>query len=83
VALVAWRERPVGALATTLDQIAHFLSAAGVLVVWVGPQERMPNRTLRLALERLGFRIESGTCCENGVAVCARRLESSPLAKVA
>jgi hypothetical protein len=83
VALVAWRERSVGALETTLDQLAHFLNAAGVLVAWVGPHERMPNRTLRLALEGLGFRIESGTCCENGVAVSARRLESNPVAKVA
>jgi hypothetical protein len=83
VALVAWREHSTRALETTLDQLAHFLSAAGVLVVWLGPRERMPNRTLRLALERLGFRIESGTCCDNGVAVCARRLETSPVAKVA
>jgi hypothetical protein len=59
VALVVWREGSVGALETTLDHLAHFLSAAGVLVVWVGPQELVPNRTLRLALERLGFRVES------------------------
>jgi hypothetical protein len=83
VALVAWRKRSVGAVETTLDQLAHFLNAAGVLVVWIGPHERMPNRTLRLALEVLGFRIESGTCCENGVAVCARRLESNPVVKAA
>ena len=83
VALVAWREHSIRALATTLDWLVHFVSAAGVLVIWVGPHERMPNRMLRLALEGLGFRIESGTCCENGVAVCARRLESNPVAKVA
>jgi hypothetical protein len=41
----------------TLDQLARFLGAAGVLVIWLGPKERMLNRTLRLALERLGFRI--------------------------
>jgi hypothetical protein len=81
VGFVAWRQQSIGALEAALDQLAHFLSAAGVLVVWLGPGERMPNRTLRLALERLGFRIESGTCCENGVAVCTRRLESSPVAK--
>jgi hypothetical protein len=80
VALVAWREHSIRALATTLDSLVHFLSAAGV---WVGSHERMPNRTLRLALERLDFRIESGTCCENGVAVSARRIESIPAAEVA
>jgi hypothetical protein len=83
VALVAWRDHSIRALETTLNWLVHFLSAGGVLVIWVGPNEGMSNRTLRLALGRLGFRIESGTCCENGVAVCARRLESNPVAKVA
>jgi hypothetical protein len=83
VAIVAWREHSTKALETTLAHLVPFLSGAGVLVVWAGTHERMPNRTLRLAVEKLGFRIESATCCENGVAVCARRLESSPVAKVA
>jgi hypothetical protein len=83
VALVAWREHSIKALESTLAGLVHFLSTAGVLVVWVGVRDRMPNRTLRLALGRLGFRIESGTCCENGVAISARRLESNPIAKVA
>jgi hypothetical protein len=76
VALVAWREPSINALETTLAQLVPFLSGGGVLVVWAGPHERMPNHALRLAVEKLGFRIESGTCCENGVAVCARRLQN-------
>jgi hypothetical protein len=83
VALVAWREHSTKALETTLANLVPFLSGAGVLAVWAGPHERVPNRTLRLAVEKLAFRIESATCCENGVAICARRLESSPVAKVA
>jgi hypothetical protein len=83
VALVAWRAHSIKALETTLDWLVHFLSAAGVLVIWVGPHERMPNQTLSLALKRLGFRIESGTSCENGVAIAARRLDSVPAAKAA
>jgi hypothetical protein len=75
VALVAWREPSTKALETTLAHLVLFLSGTGVLVVWAGPHERMPNHTLRLAVEKLGFRIESATCCENGVAVCARRLQ--------
>jgi hypothetical protein len=43
----------------------------------------MPNQTLRLALERLGFRIEAGTACENSVVIAARRLAANPAAKVA
>jgi hypothetical protein len=83
VALVTWHEHSIRALETTLDQLVHFLNAAGVLVVWVGSHQRMPHQTLRLALRRVGFRIESGTCCENGVAISARRLAATPVAKVA
>ena len=83
VALITWREHSMRALATTLDWLVHFLSPSGVLVVWIGPHERMPHQALRLALETLGFRIEVGTCCENGLAISARRLESTAAAKAA
>ena len=83
VALVAWREQSIKTLETTLDRLVHYLSAAGVLVVWIGPHERMPDQALRLAFGRLGFRIESGTICEDGIAVAARRLELKPAAKAA
>lgn len=83
VALVAWREQSIKALETTLDRLVHYLSAAGVLVLWIGPHERMPDQALRLAFGRLGFRIEAGTTCEDGIAVAARRLELKPAAKAA
>jgi hypothetical protein len=83
VALITWREHSTRALATTLDWLVHFLRPAGVLVIWVGPHERMPNQVLRLALKQVGFRIDVGTRCENGVAIAARRLESTPAAKAA
>lgn len=83
VVLVTWREHSIKALATTLDWLVHFLSDAGVVVVWISRHERMLHQTLRLALERLGFRIESATACDNGVAVSARRLELNATAKVA
>jgi hypothetical protein len=83
VALVAWREQSFKTLEMTLDRLVHYLSAAGVFVVWIGPHERMPDRALRLAFGRLGFRIESGTICEDGIAVAARRLELKPAAKAA
>ena len=83
VALVAWREHSIKTLEMTLDRLVHYLSPAGVLVVWIGPHERMPDQALRLAFGRLGFRIESGTNCENGIAIAARRLDSVPAAKAA
>ena len=83
VALVAWGSDSIPALETTLDRLVQFLSPYGVLVVWVGPHERLPDRKLRVTLAKLSFRIEAGTVCEDGVAIAARRLESSPVAQAA
>ena len=83
VALVDWRQRSIKALETTLDWLVDFLGPAGVLVVWVDPQERAGNRILRSVLERHGLIVEAGTIREHGSAVAARRSESYPLSKVA
>jgi acetolactate synthase regulatory subunit len=83
VALVVWKEHSFKVLETALARLVHFLTAAGVLVIWIGSRERMPNRALRLALERLSFRIEAATSCESGVAIAAQRIDSRPAAKAA
>ncbi|HUI96787.1 MAG TPA: hypothetical protein VLX44_13600 [Xanthobacteraceae bacterium] len=83
VALVAWHGPPSRALEATLVQLVPFLSASGVLVVWVGLRDPLLNQQLRKTLARLGFRIESGTGCGNGIAVAARRLDSIPAAVAA
>jgi hypothetical protein len=83
VAFLASNRESIEELEAILDHLVYFLSASGVLVVWVGPHERMPDRKLRITLAKLGFRIESGTICENGVAIAARRLETNPVAKAA
>jgi hypothetical protein len=80
VALVAWREHSIKGLETTLDGLVHFLSAVGVLVVWVGVCDRVPIQMLRVAIDRLGFRIDAGSTCENGVTISAGRLESKSIA---
>jgi hypothetical protein len=81
VALVAWREHSIKALETALEGLVHFLSSVGVLVVWVAARDRISIQLLRLALDRLGFRIEAGTACETGVAISARRPESNSIAR--
>jgi hypothetical protein len=83
VALVPWQEHSIKALEATLDWFVHFLKPTGVLVVWVSPHERTANQKLRVILARMGFRIESASRCENGVAIAARRMEAGPAAKVA
>jgi hypothetical protein len=83
VALVDWRQRSLKAFETTLDWLMDFLSPAGVLVVWVDPQEPAANRNLRSMLERHGLIVEAGTIHECGSAVSARQCELNPISKVA
>jgi hypothetical protein len=83
VALVDWRQRSIKALDTTLDWLVDFLSPAGVVVVWVDPQEPAGNRKLRAILEKHGLVVEAGTVRENGSAVSAHRSEIKPISKVA
>jgi hypothetical protein len=83
VALVASGAQPMRDLEATLDRLVSFLGPAGVLVVWVASRESMPDRKLRLLFERLAYRVESGTCCEGGIALCARPIEACLLGKAA
>jgi len=82
VALVEW-QHSIKALATTLDWLVHFLTPASVAVIWINSSESPDRRKLGSILERLGFRIEAGTRCGNGLAISARRLEANQQAVVA
>jgi hypothetical protein len=83
VAFVEWPSHSIKALEATLNWLVHFVSQAGVLVIWVDAGERGGQRKLRQVLGKLGFRIEAGSRCENGIAISARRLEAAPLAMAA
>jgi hypothetical protein len=73
VALIDWRLQSITCLEKTLGWLVRFLAPAAVLVIWVDSSERSGNRKLGSMLERLGFTIEAGTRCEQGLAVLARR----------
>jgi hypothetical protein len=83
VALIDWRQRSIKALETTLDWLVDFLSPAGVVVVWVDPQEPAGNRKLRRALEAHGLIVEAGTIHAHGSAVSAQRRDMKPLPRAA
>jgi hypothetical protein len=83
VALVDWRQRSIKALDTTLDWLVDFLSPAGMLVVWVDPQDPAGNRKLRAVLEKHGLVVEAGTVREYGSAISARPSEMKAISKVA
>jgi len=83
VALVDWRQRSIKALETTLDWLVDFLSPAGIVVVWVDPQEPAGNRKLYRTLEAHGLTVEAGTISEHGAAVSAHRSDVTTISKAA
>ena len=78
VALGEWQLHSIRALETTLNWLVHFLAPVGVLVIWIDSEEHSGPQRLKSILWRLGFRIEAGTRCKDGVAISARRLQASP-----
>jgi hypothetical protein len=78
VAFVEWRQHSIKALETMLDWLVDFLSPRGVLVISIdlASDTATARRRLRSAIERLGFRAETGRRCESGFAVSARRLNA-------
>jgi hypothetical protein len=83
VALLDWRGRTIKALETTLDWLVHFLGSSAVVAIRVDSQEHAANGKLAAMLEKLGFRIEIGTRCENGLAVSARRRDAPQMSVAA
>src|SRR5215813_8078447 len=81
VALVDWRQRSIKALETTLDWLVDFLSPAGVVVIWVDPQEPAGNRKLYRTFEAHGLIVEAGANREHGSAVSARRGDMKPISR--
>jgi len=75
VAMVAWSDRSVKTLKTTLDWLVHRLRPTGVVTIWIDNPDREAQQWLRSTLDQLGFRIHAGSQIENGVAVAARRVE--------
>jgi hypothetical protein len=82
VGLVAG-QHSIQALEAILVRIVHFLNTASALAVWIGSHEDGHARRLRVLLERLGFRIEAATQCEQGYVLSARRREASHLLRAA
>jgi hypothetical protein len=75
VALVEWQLPSIKALATTLDWLVHFMAPDGVLVIALNTRECPDRGRLRPLLRKLGFRVQAGTRCENGIAISARRAD--------
>lgn len=71
------------ALEALLKRVVPFLNARATIAIWIDAGAACGGSKLQAALERLGFRIEAGTACENGFIVSAERSDWSPLANAA
>jgi len=78
-ALVVERHSPKN-LEALLLRAVPFLKPQAILVLWVGSRQGQGGAKPEQMLERLGFRIEAGTKCDNGFVLSARRGECSQMA---
>jgi len=76
IALLDGRLQSVKAIETTLCWLVHFLAPAAALVLGIDSCRGAGDRNLKSMLERLGFRVEAGTRCEEGTAFLARRRDA-------
>jgi hypothetical protein len=72
VGLIAGRHS-LQALETHLAQISHFLRANSAIAVSIDSREGVPSLKIRAGLERIGFRIEAGVRCRQGLVLSAYR----------
>jgi hypothetical protein len=72
VGLMAGRHS-LQALETHLAKISHYLGATSAIAVSIDSREGVPSLKIRAGLERLGFRIEAGVRCRQGLVLSAYR----------
>src|SRR5260221_12129921 len=61
------------AIEATLAEISQFLSASAAIAVLIDSRESSFCLKIRTKLEQMGFRIEAGVRCEQGLGVSAYR----------
>jgi hypothetical protein len=72
VGLIAGRHS-LQALESHLTQISHYLGATSAIAVSIDSREAVPSLKIRAGLERIGFRIEAGVRCRQGLVLSAYR----------
>jgi hypothetical protein len=77
VGLLDWRLQQIKEIEAKLSWLSPLLAPTSVLVVWLDASERSEHQKLGSILAKLGFRVEAGTCCEDGFGISARRRGAS------
>jgi len=72
VGLIAGRNS-LRAIETALAEISQFLSASAAIAVLIDSRESSVCLRIRAKLEQMGFRIEAGVRCEQGLVLSAYR----------
>jgi hypothetical protein len=62
-----------GTIEAALAQISHFLCASAAIAVLIDSRESGFSLKIRTKLEQMGFRIEAGVRCQQGLVLSAYR----------
>ncbi len=66
-------QNSLSAIETALAQISQFLSPSAAIAVLIDSRESGSCLKIRTRLERMGFRIEAGVRCQQGLVLSAYR----------
>jgi hypothetical protein len=66
-------QNSLAAIEAALTQISQFLSASAAIAVLIDSRESGISLKIRTRLERMGFRIEAGVRCQQGLVLSAYR----------
>ena len=66
-------QNSLGAIDAALAEIAQFLSASAAIAVLIDSRESSFCLKIRTKLEQMGFRIEAGVRCQQGLVLSAYR----------
>jgi hypothetical protein len=72
VGLIARQNSPA-AIEAALTQISQFLSTSATIAVLIDSRERGVCLKIRARLQQMGFRIEAGVRCQEGLVLSAHR----------
>jgi hypothetical protein len=72
VGLIASQNSPA-AIEAALTQISQFLSTSATIAVLIDSRERGVCLKIRTRLQQMGFRIEAGVRCQQGLVLSAHR----------
>ena len=82
IALVTARQSP-SATEAALRQVSHFLAANATIAVLIDSRDGNTALRIRRKLEQMGFRIEAGVRCHEGLVLSAYRQGFAQMENVA